>query len=275
MVLQHFSNGGGSLAVEVEGDGPLVVCSPGMGDIRQSYSEFARLLIAKGYTVATMDPRGHGDSSAHFDAYGDEATAEDFIFVAEKLNKGPAVLVGTSFSAGAATIAAGKRPDLVAGTILLGAFLRNSLGPWFLYVLSAMFWRPWGPAMWQFYAATLWPGLGDKAKQRAAESRAHLTRPQRWAAFQKTVAGVDHRVVEPWISKVQAPVLVVMGDKDPDFSKPAEEAAWIASNFKDNEVVMVSDVGHAPTLEKADFVAEKSIAFLERLRSKGAFESNH
>lgn len=273
MVLQHFENGGGSLAVDVEGNGPLVICCPGMGDIRQAYTEFSAYLVSKGYTVAVMDPRGHGDSTPQFDAYGDAATAEDFIFLAEKLNKSPAVLVGCSFAGGAATIAAGKRPDLVAGTILLGAFLRNGMGAWFLYVLSLMFWRPWGPAMWQFYAATLWPGLGDRAKKRAAESRAHLTRPQRWSAFQKTVAGCDHSVVEPWINKVQAPVLVVMGEKDPDFGKPVEEAAWIASNFKDVETVMVPDVGHGPMVERPEFVGEKCVAFLERLKNKGAFGS--
>lgn len=273
MVLQHFNVGGGILAVEVQGEGPLIICCPGMGTDRHTFDDFATYLVRKGFTVAVMDPRGHGDSTTDFKAYGDAATAEDFIHVAEQLNKGRAVLAGNSFAGGSATIAASKRPDLVAGTILLGAFLRNGMGAWMLWLLWAMFLRPWGPTVWEFYAATLWPGMGDKAKQHAAESRASLTRPNRWRAFQRTVDGVDHRVVGPYIkNQLQIPALVVMGDKDPDFPKPAEEAAWTATNFVDAEVVMLPGVGHAPQWEDTEVVAEKSVQFLERLRSKGAFE---
>lgn len=281
MVLQHISSGGGTIAVEVEGTGPLVICSPGMGDTRDAYAPLSAILVAQGYTVACMDNRGHGDSSLLYTGhrYGDEATADDFIAIAQELGKGkPAVLAGCSFSAGSATIAAGKRPDLIAGIILLGAFLRNPTGVKGVvapYLMATMFAKPWGPSVWEGYAKTLWPGLGDqKAAERAAASRASLTRQWRWRAFQQTIKGLDHSVVGPWIPKVKAPVLVLMGDKDPDWTDPLEEAKWIASNFKEVDSFMVEGAGHAPMLERPDFVGEKVSRYLEKVKNNGSFGSS-
>lgn len=275
MSVQHIQTDGGSLAVEISGTGPLIICSPGMGDTRDAYNPLASQLVAQGHTVALMDNRGHGDSSTDFDRYGDEATADDFLTIIQHLGRNTAILAGDSFAGGAATIAAGKRPDLVAGIILLGAFLRNGMGGGAIstWITPALFYRPYGPMVWEMFSKGLWPGLGEEgAAKRAKDSRALLTRPGRWAAFQKTVAGCDHRTVTPWLSKVQCPVLVLMGDKDPDWSKPLEESQWIASNFKDVENVAVEGAGHAPMLEKPEFVGEKVIAFTQRVRTGGNFK---
>jgi pimeloyl-ACP methyl ester carboxylesterase len=132
-----------------------------------------------------------------------------------------------------------------------------------LWLMPVMFAWPWGPAAWEMFAATLWPGLGtDGTKKRAAASRASLTRPGRWAAFQATIKGLDHRVVAPYISKVRAPVLVVMGDKDPDWTEPLKEADWVASNFSQAETLSVAGAGHAPMFERPEVVAEKMVSFL-------------
>ena len=103
-------------------------------------------------------------------------------------------------------------------------------------------------------ACKLWPGLADKASERAAASAASLTRPGRWAAFRSTLAGADHRVVQPWIGCVQAPVLVVIGEAGPDWKGLLAEARWVASNFADAATVIAHGAGHAPTLERHDVV---------------------
>ena len=54
---------GGRIAYEVTGQGPLVVLSPGMGDLRQAYRFLIPLLAQAGYRVASADLRGHGESS--------------------------------------------------------------------------------------------------------------------------------------------------------------------------------------------------------------------
>lgn len=265
--LHYITTDGGRLAVEIIGKetDPLVICSPGMGDTRDAYEPFAKILVSHGYRVATVDARGHGESSADFKRYGDEATADDFLTVADEFNHGSrVVLAGASFSAAAATIAAAKQPERISKIILLGPVLRNTMGVVGLWLMPVMFARPWGPAVWEMFAATLWPGLeGDGAKKRAAASKASLTRPGRWAAFQATVAGLDHRVVAPYISSVRASVLVVMGDKDPDFTDPEKEAECVASNFSNAETLIVPGAGHAPMYERPKEVAEKVLSFLE------------
>jgi pimeloyl-ACP methyl ester carboxylesterase len=264
--LHYITTDGGRLAVELTGKetDPLVICSPGMGDTRDAYEPLAKILVSHGYRVATMDARGHGDSSADFARYGDEATADDFLTVADEFSHGShVVLAGASFSAAAAMIAAAKQPERISKIVLLGPALRNGMGVVGLWLMPVMFAWPWGPAAWEMFAATLWPGLGtDGTKKRAAASRASLTRPGRWAAFQATIKGLDHRVVAPYISKVRAPVLVVMGDKDPDWTEPLKEADWVASNFSQAETLIVAGAGHAPMFERPEVVAEKMVSFL-------------
>lgn len=276
MLLQRIDTANGTLAVDVEGSGPLIICAHGMGDSRASYAPFAKKLVAAGYTVANMDVRGHGDSSTTFLQYGDEATAEDYLTVIKHFNQGPAVLAGSSFSSGSATMAAGKAPEMVAGLILNAPFLRNPpglAGKIGGMLMPVLFMRPWGPSVWESYAATLWPGLGKEGTAaHAAETRRVMTQPGRWAAFQKTVAGLDHGVVAPWISKAsKTPALVVMGKLDPDWSDPAAEADWVASQFRDSTKVLLEGVGQAPMYERVDEVSAAAVDFLGKLREKGAF----
>ncbi|KAL1889246.1 hypothetical protein Sste5346_009000 [Sporothrix stenoceras] len=290
MSVQFIENNGGKLAVEVRGSStaPLVVCSPGLGDTRDAYYEVADQLVAAGYRIAIIDLRGQGDSSTGFASYGDDETASDFIKVVETLAPGGrAVLAGASMSGGAATIAAGQRPDLISGVILLGGFLRNgSAGAVLRFIMYLMFLRPWGPSMWKMYAATLWPGLTpEAAKERAQRSTTLLTRKAeagysetRWAAFQSLMGSLDHdKAVSPWLPKVKTqPALVVVGDKDPDWSQPLEEAAWVASQFKAEgatSTLTVEGAGHAPQYEKPAVVGPEMVRFLNGLRQGDSFKA--
>ena len=108
MTISQLGVSGGTIAYEVHepvgaGTGsdamsrrPLVVCSPAMGDVRDFYAPLAQSLNEAGFRVVTADLRGHGDSSATFTTYGDEATAADLIALIEAIDAGPAILVGAS-----------------------------------------------------------------------------------------------------------------------------------------------------------------------------------
>lgn len=272
MSISFIGTGGGKLAVEVEGVGPLVICSPGLGDTRDAFALLAQHLVASGYRIARIDLRGHGDSSAHFDRYGDEAVATDLLTVAETLGGGPVILAGASLSAGAAVIAAGRRPDLVVGLVLLGPFVRNGMGPMMRWLLHIALAPPWGPTIWRAQAAKLWPGLGKAAADRAASTTALLTRPGRWVVFRATSI-TDHSVVAPWIGRVKASVLVIMGEADPDWKDPLAEARWVASNFTGAETAMVPGAGHAPMLERPDLVNPIVSRFLAKVCAGAAFKA--
>ncbi len=86
---QMLQRPGGRIAYDVVGDGALVVCVPGMGELRSSYRYTVPALISAGLQVATMDLRGHGDSDATFDRYDDVALADDILALIAALGRGP------------------------------------------------------------------------------------------------------------------------------------------------------------------------------------------
>ena len=261
--LLYLQRPEGGIAYDVAGSGPLVICAPGMGDLRSVYRFLTPPLIAAGYRVATMDLRGHGDSDATFTAYDDVAAGSDLLALAEHLG-GPAVLVGNSMTAGAAVWAAAERPELVAGLVLIGPFVRNPpVGFAALIAFRAALLRPWGRAAWKAYYASQYPGRPpqdlDEHRERIAAS---LRRPGHWHAFAATTH-TSHAPAEARSSEVKAPTLIVMGEHDRDFRDPAAEAHTISTRLGAG-VLMVPSAGHYPQAEYPEIVAPAVSGFLER-----------
>ena len=253
----------GRLAYEVAGStGPLVICVPGMGELRQSYRHLVPLLVEQGFRVATMDLRGHGDSDATFSAYDDSALAGDILALVDELGE-PAFLVGNSMGAGAAAIAAADAPEQVRGLALLGPFVRNppisALGTLLFRVLMT---KPWGPAAFLAYYPQWLPGTkpADYAEHRA-RVRENLRRPGHWRAFVQTTR-TTHAPAERRLPEVRAAAVVVMGAADIDWKDPAAEAAWIGEQLK-AEVVMVPDVGHYPQAQAPAVTANAIVRLVD------------
>ncbi|MGB2839556.1 MAG: alpha/beta hydrolase, partial [Actinomycetes bacterium] len=51
---QFLTRGSDVVAYDVQGEGPLVVAVPGMGDLRTTYRFLAPTLVAAGFRVATL-----------------------------------------------------------------------------------------------------------------------------------------------------------------------------------------------------------------------------
>lgn len=58
-----------SIAFDRFGDGPPVVCIPGLGDTRASYRHLAERLAGAGVAACTLDLRGHGASDVGFGSH--------------------------------------------------------------------------------------------------------------------------------------------------------------------------------------------------------------
>lgn len=272
--VHHLARAEGRLAYTDEGAGPLVVASPGMGDLRATYDDVVPHLVAAGYRVVVMDLRGHGDSDTTFSTHGDEATASDYVALVEHLGAGPAVLLGSSMAASAAVVAAAERPDLVRGLVLLDGFLREPSSPAKLRAMRVLYRlalaRPWGAAFWASFYGSLNKGRtpGRLAAHRAA-IRANLSEPGRLRSFRDLTLQLDHRVVEPRVAHVEAPALAIFGALDPDYADPAAEAAWAQESLGATTLVL-PEVGHYPQLQAPEEVVAATLAFLADLPDGGA-----
>jgi pimeloyl-ACP methyl ester carboxylesterase len=262
---QYLSRPEGRIAYHLDGpdNGPLVVCLPGMGDLRSTFRHLRPALVQAGYRVAAMDLRGHGDSDATFGSYDDQAAASDATALIEHLG-GPAVLVGNSMGAGAAVIAAAQRPDLVTAQVLIGPFVRTveipALMRWAFRLAMA---GPWSSRVWLAYLPTLYPSRrGEDFAQHRSEIAAALRRPGRARAFRRTTR-TDHAPAWTAAQQVSIPTLVVMGSKDPDFPDPAAEAELVARALA-GTVLMVDGAGHYPQSEFPEVTGPAVAEFLAR-----------
>jgi pimeloyl-ACP methyl ester carboxylesterase len=260
----------GRLAYEQTGDpdGPLVVLSPGMGDLRSTYTALAAALAADGAKVVTADLRGHGGSSTGWDGYSVEAVAGDLLALLHA-HGGRGVLVGNSYSGSAAVVAAAQEPDAIAGLVLSGAFVREPQGSAFQRLLFRLFNHTFpGRPLW---TAMAWPSFFKRRPAdyaaRKAELKANLGRPHGYDALARmTTSEGSHAGTETMLGRVTAPALVVMGSKDPDFPDPAAEARFTADSLAGPaELVLVDGVGHYPHTEAAEVVAPAVVAFVRKV----------
>jgi pimeloyl-ACP methyl ester carboxylesterase len=271
---EYVDVAGGRIAYEVIGQGPLVVLCPGLADIRSSYRFLAPLIADAGYRVASVDLRGHGESSTGWDSYSRADTAGDLIEVIRKLG-GSAVLVGQSFSGGSATIAAATNPELISaiveidpftrapkvsvsamlrnshdyrrGALLLGRFvISGSVKTWTKYLDVAYPDRK--PADWDTWLVGLQANLGEPGRAEAG---------QKMAKSKPADAAVQ-------LPNVACPVLVVMGSEDSDFADPEAEAAAIVKLLPDGlgRYEMIAGAGHYPHAQYPQQVADVLLPFL-------------
>jgi pimeloyl-ACP methyl ester carboxylesterase len=266
---------GGRIAYDVDGHGPLVVLVPGMADLRSSYRFLAPALVAAGYRVATTDLRGHGDSDTSFTSYGDDATAGDIAALISELG-GPAIVVGNSMGAGAAVVTAAEHPHLISGLVLVGPFVRNPpSAPGMRTLLRLLTLPPWGAAVWKAYLPSLYAGAKpadfDHYRDEVINS---LRRPGYGKAFAHTVAQTDHRVAEAHLAEVTTPVLVIMGEQDPDFTDPAAEARWIGEALS-AQVALVANAGHYPQSQLPEQTATLVLDFLKEARADAESRTDH
>lgn len=257
------------LAYDVAGNGPLVICVPGMGDLRSEYRFLVPRLVAAGYRVVTMDVRGHGDTSAYWDDYSVAGVGSDILALVRDMESGPAVIIGTSMAAGAAVWAAYESPQAIRGMVLIGPAVRGEVKGVYRLLMGVLFMRPWGPAAWRTYYSRLYPRYKpEDFENHAAAIEANLKEPGRMRALRRMILA-SKRASENRLSQVKAPVLVLMGSLDSDFSDAAAEADRVAGALK-GESHLIADSGHYPHIDKIDDVVPLVLPFLERVTEKEA-----
>jgi pimeloyl-ACP methyl ester carboxylesterase len=265
---------GGRLAYDVLGEGPLIVLAHGMGNNRGAYREMATALAGAGYRVASVDQRGHGESSTGWASYTRTDSAADLLAVVRHLG-GPAVLVGHSFTGGSVTIAAAQEPESVSAIVQISPFTRAQkidFGGMFtnaryrkgmtLLMGTGMF-RSLG--LWKRYLHHAYPGArpaGFAAHLAALDT--DLRRPGRMAVVSRmgmsapTDAGAR-------LGDIQCPALVVEGSLDPDWTDARAEGEGIVAAMPPGlgRVEVIEGAGHYPHVQFPAEVVAAVLAFLK------------
>lgn len=273
-MTEYLTVDGGTIAYEVTGEGPLVVLAHGMGDSRAAYRFVVPQLVAAGYRVAAADLRGCGESSVEWAAYTRADIAGDLVALIRHLG-GPAVLVGHSISGGAATIAAARAPELVAGVVELAPFTRKQsikLGDLRVRRFRRGMLRLFGAGilgsvrLWRGYLDVAFPGVkpADWAEQ-LERIDAKLREPGRMRALQRMGQSppVD---AGARLGDVRCPALIVEGTLDPDWADPRAEGEAIIAAMPAGlgTVEMIDGAGHYPHTQFPDQVVALLLPFLAR-----------
>ncbi|WP_285689205.1 alpha/beta hydrolase [Actinoplanes sp. NBRC 103695] len=277
-MTEYLSVGGGTIAYEVTGEGPLVVLSHGMGDSRAAYRFVIPRLVEAGYRVAAADLRGCGESSTEWPSFSRTDIAADLIALIRHLG-GPAVLVGHSISGGAVTIAAAQAPELVTGVVELAPFTRAQsirLGDFRSKTYRAGAFRLIGTAvtgsvkMWLSYLDVAYPGRKPADwPARVEQIRRMMSEPARMKAMQAmgksapTDAGAH-------LPDVRCPALIVEGSLDPDWADPIAEGEAIVAALPAGigSLAVVEGAGHYPHTQFPDETVALLLPFLARTTAR-------
>jgi pimeloyl-ACP methyl ester carboxylesterase len=248
------------------GNGPIIICVPGLGDLRQQYRFLAPRLESKGFRVITMDVRGHGASSVNWPDYSAAAVGADIVALIHHLGAKKVYVVGNSMAGAAAVWAAAEIPAAVAGIVLIDPFVREMPPSVFLNAfLKVATRRPWGPSFWSMYYGSLYKSAPPSDLPAYREALvANLKEPGRIEAV-KAMIFASKSPCEARIPEVRAPVLVMMGSLDPDFDDPAAEAKWVTDHLHGKKL-MIAGAGHYPHVEYPDIVGAAIVAFVEEVR---------
>jgi pimeloyl-ACP methyl ester carboxylesterase len=262
----------GRIAYEVTGQGPLIVLSHGIGDLRQSYRFLAPLLVKAGYRVANANLRGHGDSSTGFQSITRTDVAADLLALIRHLG-GPAVIVGQSLSGGAATIAAAQAPQLVTAIVQINPFTRTQkpnvgallrIRRYRRGILRLVATQLFGSlSAWLRYLDLAYPTKPADYDDYTAALRAKLREPGRMAEFLKTFKSTPADA-EAQLPNVRCPTLIVMGTADPDFPDPAAEGEAIVAALLPGlgTLKTLEGAGHYIHAERPDELAALVTTFL-------------
>jgi len=154
------------------------------------------------------------------------------------------------------------------GLVLVGPFVRNGKTSVMQRLLLRMAMAPpWAAISWKSYPPKLYAGrrpadFGEYRDQVVAS----LRRPGYAKAFSRTTR-TSHDPAEARLADVTAPVLVVMGEQDPDFRDPRAEADWIARALR-GQVVMVPEAGHYPQSQRPGITTGAVLRFLESVQGR-------
>ena len=222
------SHVGGRVFADRYGSGePLVVALHGWGRDRR---DFVRVL--DGLDAVSVDLPGFGTSPPPSEVAGATGYAEVVAALVEELG-GPLVLVGHSFGGRVATVLAARRPELVAGLVLVGVPLLRMGG------------RP-ARRPSPVYRLVRWANsvglISDRLLERQKRRRGSADYRAASGVMRDILVKVVNETYEAELARIGCPVRLVWGAED--LEVPLEVAHRSAEFLDDVRLDVVEGCGH-------------------------------
>jgi pimeloyl-ACP methyl ester carboxylesterase len=272
MSTQYLRLTDGTIAFDDQGQGPLILCMPAGGDLRSEYRFLTPQLTAAGYRVVSMDMRGQGESSADWPEYTDAVLGSDMLALIKHLGAESTFIIGASKATGGALQAALQEPSLVRGLVLLGPFVAAPRSPLLTNLMTSFIFFPiWGVALYSYYFPSMYPkARPTDFDEHLNRVRAMLKEPGRLRAL-RLLFSESSGATYACHSQVQAPVLILMGSRDPDFKHPEQEAYTLAERLPHASVQLMEGAGHHLQVELPDQTAQSILAFFAEVERQIVF----
>jgi non-heme chloroperoxidase len=200
-------------------DAPALIALHGLGDTRRSWSLISGEL-AKTHRVYALDQRGHGAASSPVCCYSTADLAYDVILFMDAMDIDRATIVGHSMGSFVAQHLAIYYPQRVDKLVLLGTAdtaSKTEAIQW-LWSSASRFERTATPDFidqWQDNPTPVEPRFLEKVKAETADVRVHV-----WRGVASALMTEDH---SGFLRDVQAPTLILWGEKDAAFSSVEQE----------------------------------------------------
>lgn len=253
------------IALEVAGDGPLVLFLHGIGGNRTNWRAQLDAVAAAGFRAAAWDARGYGDSGDYAGPLAFGAFADDLLRVLDWFGAGRAHVVGLSMggrialdfwrrwpgrvaSLALADTSAGAAPDPAKVEAFLEARLRPLLeGATPADIAEAL------------VAGLAGPNASEEARAGLVASHAAL----RAESYAKTLRAVTAFSDFPPFESVTAPALVIVGSEDR--VAPVAHARTMAERMPDARLQVIEGAGHVSNLEAPGAFNAALVAFLREV----------
>jgi len=253
----------GPIAGSHIGNGPCLTLVAGLGATRSLWGELPGLL-AKTFTVVTLDNRGIGGSRGGSQFTADGA-AEDMWTVLDDLGHQTTALMGASLGGLIALRAALSRPDQVNRMVIASTAVRlSNHGRRSIELLRDML-EHFPPGIFGRSLMTLGfgppfhqrlPGFVDQAARLYGLDPSDV--PGALAQAEHMLEGWDDR---KGLKSLQVPALVLAGQRDSVVAW--EDTAEIAEALPQAKFVRAPDAGHSVLAEGGKHVFDRVVAFLE------------
>jgi pimeloyl-ACP methyl ester carboxylesterase len=242
------------IGYDIAGSGPPVLFTHGYQASRRMWSKQAEALKDR-YTAITWDLRGHGESGTPDDParYSHELMLGDMSALLDVAGADRAVLVGHSLGGYASLLFRLQHPERVRALVLFGS------GPGYRDAEAR---QGWNDMAERFAASVEKRGLEILQKASAEVSGAAHRSPAALAhAARGMLAQKDSSVMDT-ITEIDVPTLVLIGSEDKPFIGSSE---YMAKKIPGAQLVVISDAGHAASIEQPEAFNAALLGFLDDL----------